>query len=269
MDDVVFPDASRAPTCLPVKKAVRHAEGLGEGDPPTSSSRSSSEPASTAPARNRVDPSATSWPRPGGATSMGNRGRLHDGAGTRDVRRHHVGRAWITCLLDVPRPPRAAVGPEPLHAALLPRRGGRARGRAPSVRRVPSRRLQPASATSSRRATARATCRRPGSTGCSTTSAGTRGGAPAGCTRTPGVTCPTAPTCCWVSGPAVVTGGGLLPWLPDNTYAATLRRGPRAGIATVITPPSSVEALRAGFEVRVGRRPGGPQASPSSSSEKA
>jgi len=31
---------------------------------------------------------------------MGNRGRLHDGAGTRDVRRHHVGRAWITCALD-------------------------------------------------------------------------------------------------------------------------------------------------------------------------
>ena len=29
----VFPDASRGAYVLPVKKAVRHAEGLGEGDP--------------------------------------------------------------------------------------------------------------------------------------------------------------------------------------------------------------------------------------------
>jgi hypothetical protein len=71
------------------------------------------------------------------------------------------------------------------------------------------------------------------------------------------------------SGPAVVVGDGLLPWRPDNAYAASPVERPLAGTATVITPPSSVEALRAGFAAQIGRRPGGPQASPSSSREKA
>ena len=53
-----------------------------------------------APARNRVTPLGEVVAAPGRGAFMGNRGRLHEGAGTRDVRRHHVGRAWITCVLD-------------------------------------------------------------------------------------------------------------------------------------------------------------------------
>ncbi len=71
------------------------------------------------------------------------------------------------------------------------------------------------------------------------------------------------------SGPAVVAGEGLLRWQADNTYAVSPVERPRAGRAAVITPPSSVEALRAGYPVHVGSRPDGTQASPSSSRENA
>ena len=56
------------------------------------------------------------------------------------------------------------------------------------------------------------------------------------------------------SGPAVVLGDALVPW----TVAGYGERGgrPSRGEATVITPPSSVAALRAGYPVQIddGRR---------------
>jgi hypothetical protein len=54
-----------------------------------------------------------------------------------------------------------------------------------------------------------------------------------------------------------VVGGSLRVWQPDNTYAAATLPRPTSGTATVVTPPSSLAALGAGY------------ASPSSSSEKA
>jgi len=59
------------------------------------------------------------------------------------------------------------------------------------------------------------------------------------------------------AGPAQVVGGSLRVWQPDNSYAAASLPRPSAGTASVLTPPSSLAALRAGY------------ASPSSSSEKA
>ncbi|WIM86160.1 hypothetical protein PT015_14665 [Candidatus Mycobacterium wuenschmannii] len=52
------------------------------------------------PARNRVSPRGNIIAAPGRGRWMGNRGRLHEGAGTRDVVRNHRSRAWITCLLE-------------------------------------------------------------------------------------------------------------------------------------------------------------------------
>ncbi len=50
-------------------------------------------------------------------------------------------------------------------------------------------------------------------------------------------------------GPAVVVGDGLTMWTPRG-YGEHLRR-PRAGDAEVITPPSSVRVLCAGYPVQI------------------
>jgi hypothetical protein len=52
------------------------------------------------PARNRISPRGNIIAVPGRGAWMGNRGRLHDGSGTRDIVRNHRGKAWITCLLE-------------------------------------------------------------------------------------------------------------------------------------------------------------------------
>ncbi len=49
--------------------------------------------------------------------------------------------------------------------------------------------------------------------------------------------------------PAIVLGGTVVPWTREG-YAAPAPR-PRAGSATVITPPSTVAALRAGYPVQI------------------
>jgi hypothetical protein len=54
----------------------------------------------TAPARNRVTPRGEIVAVAGRGAWMGNRGRLHEGRGTRDIVRNHQSKAWITCLLE-------------------------------------------------------------------------------------------------------------------------------------------------------------------------
>ena len=49
--------------------------------------------------------------------------------------------------------------------------------------------------------------------------------------------------------PAVVVGATVVPWATEG-YQAPVPR-PRAGTATVITPPSTVAALRAGYPVQI------------------
>lgn len=52
------------------------------------------------PARSRVSPRGSIIAVPGRGAWMGNRGRLHEGSGARDIVRDHRGKAWITCLLE-------------------------------------------------------------------------------------------------------------------------------------------------------------------------
>jgi hypothetical protein len=197
---------------------------------------------------------------------MGNRGRLHDGDGTRDVRRHHVGRAWITCVLEF-RGRRAAQWDAGHYTPLffLDEPVALAAGHRPC-----------------------AECRRADFTRFSDLVAAVHGlahlsapdldrllheerwDAARRTRRLHAYAWGDLPDGAYVlldSGPAVVDGGGLLPWLPANAYAVSPLPRPPRGAATVITPPSSVEALARGFPVRIGRERAEPQASPSSSSE--
>jgi hypothetical protein len=52
------------------------------------------------PARNRVSPHGEIIAVPGRGAWMGNRGRLHEGRGTRDIVRNHQHKTWITCALS-------------------------------------------------------------------------------------------------------------------------------------------------------------------------
>lgn len=211
------------------------------------------------PARNRVTPLGDVVAAPGRGTLMGNRGRLHDGAGSRDVRRHHVGRAWITCVLDfrgrraaqwhphhytplffLDEPLALAAGHRPCAECrraeftrfrdLVARAEGRDHLSAPDLDRLlHAERWDPATRTRRLHAYAWSDL-------------------PDGTFVVVGASHPQ---------PALVVGDRLRVWQPDNTYAVTQVARPSAGTASVVTPPSSLAALRAGY------------ASPSSSSEKA
>ena len=52
------------------------------------------------PARNRVSPLGEIIAVAGRGAWMGNRGRLHQGRGTRDIVRNHQHKTWITCVLS-------------------------------------------------------------------------------------------------------------------------------------------------------------------------
>jgi hypothetical protein len=51
-------------------------------------------------ARNRVSPLGEIIAVPGRGAWMGNRGRLHEGRGSREVVRNHQHKTWITCVLS-------------------------------------------------------------------------------------------------------------------------------------------------------------------------
>jgi hypothetical protein len=55
---------------------------------------------SARPARNRVTPRGDIIATPGRGMWIGNRGRLHEGCGARDIVRNHQNKAWITCVLE-------------------------------------------------------------------------------------------------------------------------------------------------------------------------
>ena len=55
---------------------------------------------STRPARNRVTPRGEIITVAGRGAWLGNRGRLHEGRGARDIVRNHQTKTWITCMLE-------------------------------------------------------------------------------------------------------------------------------------------------------------------------
>jgi hypothetical protein len=201
----------------------------------------------SAPARNRVTPQGDIIAVAGRGAWMGNRGRLHEGRGTRDIVRNHQSKAWITCVLEFKgrRAPQWA----PNHYTqlfFLDEAVAFAAGHRPC-----------------------AECRR-----------GDYNAYRAAWHETHGGTSPYAkdmdsllhrertgpsenslpwrilPDGAFVSaddGPAVVVGDHLAVW--DETENAYLRRLPRpsAGSASVLTPPSTVAVLRTGYPVQIDR----------------
>ena len=183
------------------------------------------------PFQNRVTPFGELIATPERGLVYGNRGRLHDEHGV--IRRRLAGEAVDLLPAGVPRPlpGRWADGAEPLHGSLLPRRGDRARRRAPAVRRVPERglpQLPRAHGRGRRRRARRAAAR------------GTRAPARVGAGRSPRRR---------VRGARRTSRGSssarqLLRWTPGG-YS---ERRPRfSGRASVVTPPTSVRVLASGW----------------------
>jgi hypothetical protein len=176
---------------------------------------------------------------------MGNRGRLHEGRGTRDVVRNHQHKTWITCALSF-RGRRVAQWEPNRYTPLffLDEAVALAAGHRPCGE-----------------------CRHRAYTTYRALWSETHGGPMPYANemdmqlhreRTGGTEHRAAwdglPDGVFVvtdSGPGVVVGDGVAVWRrADNVYRDRLPR-PRTGTAAVITPPSSVEILRAGYPVQV------------------
>lgn len=215
------------------------------------------------PARNRVSPLGEVVAARGRGAWTGNRGRLHEGRGTRDVVRNHQTKVWITCALEFWG--RRAAQWEPGHYTplfFLDEAVALAAGHRPC-----------------------AECRRPAYSefrrlvaqehGLSRLLApdldrllhAERWEVSHRRRRLHEGSWPDLPAGAFVlleQGPALVEADHLTPWLQDNSYGPAMVR-PRAGPVTVITPPSTVAALRRGYPVQTWQPPG--QASPRSASE--
>ena len=179
---------------------------------------------------------------------MGNRGRLHEGRGARDIVRNHQGKAWITCVLEFKdrRAPQWA----PNHYTqlfFLDEAVGFAAGHRPC-----------------------AECRRSDYNAYRQAWCETHGGTTPyakhmDCLlhreRTdrsehslPWRTVPDGAFVCADDGPAVVVGDHLAVWdEADNAYRRSRHWLPRptAGSASVLTPLSTVAVLRAGYPVQI------------------
>jgi hypothetical protein len=195
------------------------------------------------PARNRVSPLGDIITTPGRGGWMGNRGRLHQGRGTRDIVRNHQHKTWITCALSF--------------------RGRRVAQWEPN-RYTPLFFLDEAVAFSAGHRPC-AECRHSAYREFRQLWAQTRGGAlpyakdmdaqlhreRTGNHRASWSALPDGVFVASDGGPAVVVGDRLAVWSDvDNVYGDKLIR-PTAGAATVLTPPSTVEILRAGYAVQI------------------
>jgi hypothetical protein len=197
------------------------------------------------PARNRVSPLGEIIAVPGRGAWMGNRGRLHRGRGTRDVVRSHQHKTWITCALSF--------------------RGRRVPQWEPN-RYTPLFFLDEAVALAAGHRPC-AECRRTAYNTYRTLWSETRSGAiPYAKDMDAQLhqerTGPAEQQASWAglpdgvfvatdSGPAVVVGDHLAVWdQHDNIYRNKLPR-PKAGMARVVTPPSTVQILRAGYPVQI------------------
>jgi hypothetical protein len=188
---------------------------------------------------------------------MGNRGRLHEGRGTREVVRNHQTRAWITCALSFWA--RRAAQWEPGHYTplfFLDEAVALAAGHRPC-----------------------AECRRPDLNAFRALVAPSLGVArllardldrllhderwDTGHRRrrlheARWRDLPEGAFVLLERGPALVRADHLVRWEADNRYGERVAR-PRTGSATLITPPTSVAALRRGYAVQIGTVSGEPE----------
>jgi hypothetical protein len=197
------------------------------------------------PARNRVSPLGEIIAVAGRGAWMGNRGRLHRGHGTRDILRNHQRKAWIICVLSF--------------------RGRRVAQWEPN-RYTPLFFLDEAVALAAGHRPC-AECRRSAYNAYRTLWVETSG-APTTYAkdidarlhrerigqldeRAPWDSLPDGAFVATESGPAVVVGDDLAVWdRHDNIYRDKLPR-PITGAATVLSPPSTVAILRAGYPVQI------------------
>ena len=197
------------------------------------------------PARNRVSPLGEIIAVSGRGAWMGNRGRLHDSGEARQVVRNHQHKTWITCVLSF--------------------RGRRVPQWEPN-RYTPLFFLDEAVAFAAGHRPC-AECRHGAYITYRTLWAETHSGATpyakdidaqlhlerAGGTkhRAPWASLPDGVFVTTDRGPAVVVADDLAVWdHRDNNYRDTLSR-PTIGTATVLTPPSTVTILRAGYPVQI------------------
>jgi hypothetical protein len=197
------------------------------------------------PARNRVSPLGEIIAVPGRGTWMGNRGRLHRGRGTRDVVRNHQHKTWITCALSfrgrrVPQWEPNRYTPlffldEAVALAAGHRPCAECRRKAYNTYRMLWFETHSGAMPYAKDMDAQLHHERTGRAGHRTSWEGLLDGVFVASD----------------SGPAVVVGDHLAVWNQrDNIYREKLPR-PETGIATVLTPPSTVQIVRAGYPVQI------------------
>lgn len=207
-------------------------------------------PAGNGPARNRVTPSGDVVAAAGRGAWTGNRGRLHEGTGTRDVVRDHQGKAWLVCALSFRE--RRVPQWDPRHYTplfFLDEAVAFAAGHRPCAecRRRSFTAFADAWATAlgderlrAREIDSRLHAER----------LRDRHGRRA-LTEMPWADLPDGVFVIAGPDPGVVSGDHLTRYdRVSNTYGARYPR-PRTGTATVITPPSVITVLRAGYRVQI------------------
>lgn len=209
-----------------------------------------------APARNRVSPRGEIIAVAGRGAWLGNRGRLHAGEGSRDVVREYRSKAWLVCVLSF----RGRYRPQwqlgrYTQLFFLDEAVAFAAGHRPC-----------------------AECRRADYNAYRAAWIATHDGPgwardideqlhrerrPAGTlTELPWADLPDGVFVALDQGDAVVAGDRLAVYRPaDYAYGRHLPR-PRSGIASVITPPSTVAVLRAGYPVQIDDRARGGEVGP-------
>jgi hypothetical protein len=202
------------------------------------------------PAQNRVTPWGEIVAAPGRGAWMGNRGRLHEGAGTRVIVRDHQTSAWLTCALSF-RGRRVAQWHPRRYTPLffLDEAVALAAGHRPCAE------CRHRAFTTFARAVAAAEGGPPPRAGVlDSRLRDERAGDDRGRRLLTSLPWPDVPDGAFVlagNGPAVVIGGHLTFY--DQSANAYGGRGsrPKTGTAAVLTPPTTLAALRAGYEPQV------------------
>jgi hypothetical protein len=197
------------------------------------------------PAGNRVTPLGEVVALNGRGAWMGNRGRLHEGRGTREVVRNHQHKTWITCALSF-RGRRVAQWEPNRYTPLffLDEAVALAAGHRPCAECRHSAYLEYRTLWSETHGGARIYAKEMDSQLHHERTRLIKHDA-AFDSLPDGVFVATA------SGPAVVVGGHLAVWdKHSNAYRDRLRR-PIGENTAVLTPESTVEVLRAGYPVQI------------------
>jgi hypothetical protein len=197
------------------------------------------------PARNRVSPLGEIVAAPGRGAWMGNRGRLHEGCGTRETVRNHQHKTWITCALSF-RGRRVAQWESGRYTPLFfldeavalaagHRPCAECRHRSYSEYRKLWAETHSGATPYAKDIDAQLHVERIGAAG----------------HRVGWKTLPDGVFIATESGPAVIVGDHLALWNREHyCYGAKLAR-PKTGAAVVITPPSNVAILHAGYPVQI------------------